>query len=426
MCRGTAEGGRRCPHHASAEARNRHNERRRQNRTIRRQVAAWAGEHGEDDNTVGLLLAAPPSTAKQWGLAHQITDLPDSLFADQGNGDDQRPPTNAFMVPGLSDLGAAPDKTEALLENLRTAVEEIARSGKVEQWLSAMASNGLRRWSANNRILALVQLHSRAAAENRPELVAETHMMTAKQWKDGFGRWPAKGSKALWILRPRTRKLVETNEHGQDSEKVIVTGFSPCPVFNITQTDGPEIPQHPSTVPTGDVPPGLVDGLQGRVVAAGYSYREQIIDECNPEKGSGTLGFTSPAAREIVIDQRLSPMVKASTLAHELGHVYAGHVDAAPGEYGRHRGQMETEAEAAAYLTLARVGVPQSSVNAFSPGYIAGWMAQKGASFGEAMDRAVKASDQMLLDWWTDPVAPPVSPTSRRSTSKRTSKGRKK
>lgn len=64
---------------------------------------------------------------------------------------------------------------------------------------------------------------------------------------------------------------------------------------------------------------------------------------------------------------------------------------------------METEAEAAAYLTLRRIGVDRQGVEAFSPGYIAGWMAQRGASFQEAMDRAVKASDRILEGGWAEP-----------------------
>ena len=39
------------------------------------------------------------------------------------------------------------------------AVEQIAQSGRIEQWLDAMSTDGLRRWSANNRLIALLQLH---------------------------------------------------------------------------------------------------------------------------------------------------------------------------------------------------------------------------------------------------------------------------
>ena len=77
-------------------------------------------------------------------------------------------------------------------------------------------------------------------------------------------------------------------------------------------------------------------GLRDRVAAAGYTYREEELADAHPELGTGTLGYTDPAAKVIVVDPRLSPHQKASTIAHELGHVHVGHVDAAPGEYPRH------------------------------------------------------------------------------------------
>ena len=98
--------------------------------------------------------------------------------------------------------------------------------------------------------------------------------------------------------------------------------------------------------------------------------------------------------------QRLSPHQKVSVIAHELGHVHAGHVDAAPGEYRQHRGQMETEAEATAYITCRKLGIDRDSSQAFSPAYIAGWMAQKGADFQTALGRAVKAADTILDGDW--------------------------
>lgn len=250
-------------------------------------------------------------------------DNTDAAGADERTG-------GGLAVPGWVEVRGADDKTAVLLEDLRLAVETIATSGQVERWLAAMDTDGLRRWSANNRILALVQLHQQAAAENRPELLHEIHMMTAEQWRDQHGRWPAKGSRAVYILRPRTRRVVEEDAQGHEQTRVVVTGFAPVPVFNVTQTDGPDLPAHPSRPATGEAPEGVLEGMQGRVAAAGYTYREAEIPDCNPVKGTGTQGYTSPADREIVIDSRLPALQKLSTLAHELGHVHAGHVDAAP------------------------------------------------------------------------------------------------
>jgi len=147
------------------------------------------------------------------------------------------------------------------------------------------------------------------------------------------------------------------------------------------------------------VRPGVLTGLRDRVAAAGYTYREQELPDTRPENGTGTLGYTDPA-RKVIVDLRLSPHQKASVIAHERGHVRAGHVEAAPGEYQRHHGQMETEAEAVAYITCRKLGIDRESSEAFSPAYIAGWMEQKGADFQTALSRAVKAADTILDGDW--------------------------
>jgi hypothetical protein len=96
-------------------------------------------------------------------------------------------------------------RTAQILQDLHTAVEQIAQSGRIEQWLDAMATDGLRRWSANNRLIALLQLHDRA--KGRPELLEDVHMMSFRQWDKQHGRRVMKGERAIWILAPRTRRV---------------------------------------------------------------------------------------------------------------------------------------------------------------------------------------------------------------------------
>lgn len=67
---------------------------------------------------------------------------------------------------------------------------------------------------------------------------------------------------------------------------------------------------------------------------------------------------------------RLSPHQKVSVIAHELAHVHAGHVDAAPGEYQQHRGQMDRSGSGA-YITCRKLGIDRDTSQAFPPAYIA-------------------------------------------------------
>lgn len=64
MCRAVGEGGRRCQH--GRPLLDKHNDRRRVNRAIRRNVAAWARRNGVAHEEVARLADAPPKVAKDW------------------------------------------------------------------------------------------------------------------------------------------------------------------------------------------------------------------------------------------------------------------------------------------------------------------------------------------------------------------------
>lgn len=77
------------------------------------------------------------------------------------------------------------------------------------------------KWSFNNRILMI--------------LSGTTDARGYKQWQ-GVGRFPKKGSKAIYILAPNTKRV-----NSDDEEKFIITGFRCQPVFRYEDTDGEEL-----------------------------------------------------------------------------------------------------------------------------------------------------------------------------------------
>ena len=94
------------------------------------------------------------------------------------------------------------------------------------------------KWSIGNRVL---------------QFLADTSDARGfRQWQKA-SRKVKKGSKAFCILGPNTRVIKESNDSGQEVEKVIVTGFHAIPVFRAEDTDGDPLPYEPAT------PPPLVD-----------------------------------------------------------------------------------------------------------------------------------------------------------------------
>ena len=334
----------------------------------------------------------PPSPAAEDTGSHGTDRCPGcGQFRSEGH----QCPTPAGLPAGDYAGLKGEDRVKAMVSDLESSVKAIVESGQLHRWLNAMASNGLSRWSANNRLLAAVQMLQRG------ESLDDLHMMGFRQWEK-WNRKVSKGAKAVWILAPITRKVVDEDDDGNSTEKHRVVGFKGVPVFNVSDTHGDPLPSSPTRPAPGKASPGTLEGLRDRVGQAGYSYEETEIPGCRPQTGEGTLGYTDPKTKRIVVDSRLNEAQKASTIAHELGHVHCGHVDQDYSEYQRHRGQMETEAEMTAYLVNRSRGMTRDQVDAFSPGYIAGWSRGNPAVMHQAVDKATRAFNKITEGTWPE------------------------
>ena len=73
-----------------------------------------------------------------------------------------------------------------------------------------------------------------------------------RQWQQ-VNRQVKKGSKAIHILSPVMKKLTETDEKtGEETQKTVIIGFSPLPVFRYEDTEGVDLPLYdysPKTYP---------------------------------------------------------------------------------------------------------------------------------------------------------------------------------
>ena len=90
-------------------------------------------------------------------------------------------------------------------------------------------------WSIGNQILMLFQGTSDARG--------------FRQWQE-VNRFVKKGAKALYILGPLTKKVKEVDKDtGQETERVIITGFKGIPVFRYEDTDGEPLEKADYTPP---------------------------------------------------------------------------------------------------------------------------------------------------------------------------------
>lgn len=242
----------------------------------------------------------------------------------------------------------AEDHVRDALERIDSGISKLGTSAGWQQWLRCQSR--FHRYSAFNAYLIGSQC---------PEA---TQVAGFQAWRTDHGRYVRKGEHAIWILAPLTFRRTETDdETGEETTVRGVRGFRGVAVFDVSQTDGAPLPEHPARHLAGDAPLALFDQLREVARAHGYAVYEYATT-------TGANGFTDPAGKRIVVDPTMSPAMRCKTLAHELGHMLM-HADSG-GYNGTCRETAELEAESVAFIVMARAGVDASG---YTFGYVATW-----------------------------------------------------
>lgn len=201
-----------------------------------------------------------------------------------------------------------------------------------------------------------------------------TRVAGYRKWEE-FGRHVMKGEKGISIFAPKmVRMTVEDGNgkpvmgaDGKPLKQQRCIGFTTATVFDVAQTDGdplPELDRELSETP----PDGFTDDLEAAITGSGFTVSYEAT-------GSAADGYTDPRTKRVVVDPTLSPGRRAEVLAHELGHIKAGHleqIDDYHTGHGGQRGRMELEAEAIAY-GLCRANGMSTQVGKIASTYVAGW-----------------------------------------------------
>lgn len=227
-----------------------------------------------------------------------------------------------------------------------------------------------------NMLDTMSQFHNYSYGNNliiRLQNPNATRVAGYNKWKD-LGRQVKKGETALRVFAPIVKTAIKKDSAGNpvigpDGKPVKNTwseGFTTVPVFDISQTEGKELPSMPILSETP--PDGFITDMENAAKSYGYTV------EYRDDSGQGE-GYTSQANKLIVVSSKLNEGQRASVLAHELGHVAAGHVERQDEYHTGHNGQrssMEVEAESISYV-LCRANGMTPNVGTQSKTYVAGW-----------------------------------------------------
>ena len=258
-----------------------------------------------------------------------------------------------------------------ITDKLEQGIKELFESEKFKEYLTTMSK--FYNYSFNNTLLIAMQ---------KPDA---TLIAGYTSWQRNFDRHVMKGEKGIKILAPAPYKAQKEREKidpatqkpvlDADGKPVTETvevmrpAFKVVSVFDVSQTDGKELP---------DI---AVDELTGSV--ENYAAFFEALKQESPVPISfedipgGAKGYFSHVENRIAIQEGMSEIQTVKTAIHEIAHakLHAIKPDekVAP-EERKDRHTKEVEAESVAYTVCQRYGIETSD---YSFGYIAGWSSDK-------------------------------------------------
>jgi antirestriction protein ArdC len=219
--------------------------------------------------------------------------------------------------------------TDRAAEQLAAALQ-VGRSEALTAYLKAIGR--FHRYSLHNVLLI---------ASQKPNA---SYVAGFRTWNE-LGRFVRKGEKGILILAPIVRRKAADDEEQKDMSRSIA-GFRAAYVFDISQTDGKELP-HIGVV-QGD-PCRYADRLRQFASSQGISV--EYSPDISPAHGMSFGG-------RVALLPGQSPAEEFSTLAHELAHELLHRGDRRAETTKRVR---ETEAEATAFVVCQAVGLETAS-----------------------------------------------------------------
>ncbi len=284
------------------------------------------------------------------------------------------------------------NQVKEITDKLEQGLKELFESEKYKLYLNTMSK--FHNYSFNNVLLIAMQ---------KPDasLVAG---YTA--WKNIHHRQVKKGEKAIKILAPApytiksirdkldpiTNKPVldDNGKAVQEEIEIKRPAFKVVNVFDVSQTEGEELPTIGVDELTGDVEK--------------YSQLFNAIESISPvpvafEKiRGGAHGYYHLSEKRIAIDEGMSQLQNLKTLIHEISHAKLHDIDHnKPTKQQKDqidRRTREVQAESIAYTVCQHYGLDTSD---YSFAYVAGWSSGRElAELKESLDIIRATASEMI------------------------------
>lgn len=289
----------------------------------------------------------------------------------------------------MADQKQYSDKTKevkAITDRLEAGIKDLFSSDKYREYLNTLSK--FHNYSYRNCILIQMQ---------KPDA---TLVAGFNSWRDNFGRNVLKGETGIRILAYAPYNVTKEEEvldketglpildaNGQPKTqkvKIPIPAFKPVSVFDVSQTEGKELPQ-------------LVNDLNGKV--EDYDKMLDVLKEVSPVpikfeviERSETHGFYSPSDKSITVKEGMSQAQTVKTAIHEIAHAMLHDPDNA--DEKKDRRTKEVEAESVAYTVCQHFGIDSSD---YSFAYVASWSSGKELSELESSLETIRETASELI-----------------------------
>ena len=286
------------------------------------------------------------------------------------------------------------ERMKEITDRLEAGIQALFESEQYKAYLTAMSK--FHNYSFNNTLLIAMQ---------KPDasLVAGFG-----KWRDDFERHVKRGEKGIKILAPSPYKVKKQMEKidpatqkpviGADGKPVTeereieIPAFRVVTVFDVSQTEGKEIPDIAVSELTGSV-----EQYQDFFTALEKASPVPIAFE-NIE--GGAHGYYHLEEKRIAIAEGMSELQTLKTAIHEIAHakLHAIDKDAPAIEQADRpdRRTREVQAESVAYAVCQHYGLDTSD---YSFGYVAGWSSgQELSELKASLETIRKAANELITD----------------------------
>ena len=272
------------------------------------------------------------------------------------------------VIPIVLTAGKPAEKLKEITDRLEQGITELFDSERYKEYLKVMSK--FHNYSFRNTVLIAMQ---------KPDA---SLLAGFSAWKNNFERNVMRGQKGIKIIAPSPYKIKQEMQkidpHTQkpiigkdgkpvtEEKEITIPAYKVVSVFDVSQTEGKELPDIAVDELTGDV-----DRYKDFFAALEKTSPVPIAFE-NIEGGSH--GYYHLEDKRIAINEGMSELQTLKTAIHEIAHAKLHDIDlnAPKDEQQPHvdRRTREVEAESVAYTVCQHYGLDTSD---YSFGYVAGW-----------------------------------------------------